>query len=204
MAVAKKETIKKDEKIIEEKIEVVVDNEKQILLDMIKDLQKQMSELSKDKNIKPIKSEKNTIELEDGITVISQCVGGLNLLNGEYEFKEFGEIQEIPFEDLRKIVRVHRSFAENGLFYIVNDFVVKKLKLERYYTRLLNVEDMNNLFKLDCESVIELYNLSHENQKNVIVERVIDKKLKGENIDANILVQLGKLCGKNLLEIETE
>ena len=39
-------------------------------------------------------------------------------------------------------------------------------------------------------------------QKNVIIDMIVDKVLAGEKVDNNVLVELGRLSGKDLINIE--
>ena len=39
-------------------------------------------------------------------------------------------------------------------------------------------------------------------QKEIIIDKIVNKKLNHENVDANILLELGKLSGKNLIDVE--
>lgn len=161
------------------------------------------------KSMQTVATQKETkLGSDDNIVVISQCVGALTISTEGfgrgtvYDFLEFGEIQDIPFGDLKDIVRNNRSFAEKGYFYIANEEAVKQLRLERVYNKLLKNEDMLNLFNINPQTVIELYKLAPEGQKKVIIDLIVDKKLKGETVDANILLTLGELSGKDLIGIE--
>ena len=39
-------------------------------------------------------------------------------------------------------------------------------------------------------------------EKKIILDMVVSRRLNGEKIDANIVVELGKLCGKNFMDYE--
>jgi hypothetical protein len=43
--------------------------------------------------------------------------------------------------------------------------------------------------------------MSNAVQKKIIVDTIIDKRSRGEYVDANVLMRLGELSGKNLVEI---
>ena len=204
------ETTAKTEKVVEEKkIDDISTKDKEIekLKDTIALMMKQMNELSKGTSIS-----NSSYGIDDDIEVISQCVGLLNLVMGKvgnndsdcYSFKEFGEIQAIPFGDLKEIVKFNKSFAQNGLFYINDKKAVKQLKLEKYYKQLVNYQDMESIFTKEPTDFIETYKLASEGQQDVIVKLIIEKLLNKENIDANILLQVGQLSGKDLLNIQKE
>lgn len=147
------------------------------------------------------------LKLDDDIVVISQTVGGLTLSTdgkGEgtvYRFLKFGEVQDIPWGDLKDICKNMRSLAQKGAFYIANEKAVEKAKLKTYYNRMLSNEDILHLFDKDVNTIIELYKLANDFQKETIIDLVINKKLKGDTIDSGILYALSDLSGKNLTDI---
>ena len=47
-----------------------------------------------------------------------------------------------------------------------------------------------------------MYKSTSDVQKKIIVDMIKQKKAKGDYIDANILVEIGKLCGEELINIE--
>ena len=152
--------------------------------------------------------DEDRIGSDDLIPVISQTVGSLTLTtegNGNgaiYDFSEFGEIQDINFRDLRDIVRNNKNMVTNGRFYILNEKAVKELRLESAYNKMLSNEEIATIFDKDVKSVVELYKLAPTGQKETIIDLVIDRKLNGQPIDANVLIQLGELCGKDLINME--
>ena len=147
------------------------------------------------------------LRLDDDIVVISQTVGGLTLSTdgkGEgtvYRFLKFGEVQDIPWGDLKDICKNMRSLAQKGAFYIANEKAVEKAKLKTYYNRMLSNEDILNLFDKDVNTIVELYKLANDFQKETIIDLVVNKKIKGEQIDAGILYALSDLSGKKLMEM---
>ena len=48
----------------------------------------------------------------------------------------------------------------------------------------------------------KVYKNASESQKRIIVDMVVEKQINNEQIDANILISLGKLCGMDLIGIE--
>ncbi len=96
------------------------------LMEQMATLQKQVESQNKEKSdlqklVEALKSDKSTdiedIQDSEEIVVISQFVGTLSLFtegNGmgyEYKFDKFGDIQDIPYRDLKDIVRNNRTFA---------------------------------------------------------------------------------------------
>ena len=187
------------------------------VIEQMKQMQKEIKKLQEEKTnaedlIKTLKLNNNKEnldepKLEDDITVISQCVGGLTLSTdgkGEgtvYRFSKFGEIQDIPWGDLKDICKNMRSLAQKGAFYIANEKAVKKARLKNYYDRMLRNEDILNLFDKDSNTIIELYKLANDFQKETIIDLICNKKMKGENVDGGVLYAISELSEKNLMEM---
>lgn len=222
MARIAKNNIEKDDKE-KEIISTENENSKEDLfaqmMEQMKQMQEQIKTLQKEKTsaeelVKALKEsniskEENDdeLKLDDDITVISQCVGGLTLSTdgkGEgmvYRFSHFGEIQDIPWGDLKEICRNMKSLAQKGAFYIANEKAVRKAKLKTYYNRILKNEDILHLFEKDANTIIELYKLANDFQKETIIDLIVNKKLKNEQVDGGVLFALSELSGKNLMDI---
>ena len=50
----------------------------------------------------------------------------------------------------------------------------------------------------------EIYKQASDAQKQIIVDMVSNRKLNGLPTDANIVVEISKLCGKDLMSITPE
>ena len=61
---------------------------------------------------------------------------------------------------------------------------------------------LKNLLKNNSEDICEIYRNASDVQKKIIVDMVSEKQMNGEKIDANILVDLGRLCGIDFMKIE--
>lgn len=203
-------------------IELESKNDKDVikkLMEQMATLQKQVESQNKEKSdlqklAEALKSDKSTdiedIQDSEEIVVISQFVGTLSLFtegNGmgyEYKFDKFGDIQDIPYRDLKDIVRNNRTFAQNGLFYIANNKVVDRLRLKAYYKRLISNEDMINIFNKKPNEIIEIYKLAPDEEKKTIIDLIIDKKMNKQKVNNDVLVELGELCGKDLINIDVD
>ena len=69
---------------------------------------------------------------------------------------------------------------------------------------MLKPEDLKELFNKNPQAIVSAYELALDGQKKIILDMVIEKKSKGQPIDANILVKLGELSGKDLVNIEAD
>ncbi len=150
----------------------------------------------------------NYLEVE--VPVVSMCQGELNLATlgrGQgsiYTFTHFGQIMDIPFGDLKDIVKNNQRFANEGYFYIADEEVVKKLRKTSEYSKMLPPEIVENIFKNDANKIIDLYNMAPRGQKETIIEMIKNKRVQGIDVDANVLIKLGELTGIDFVGIEAE
>ena len=184
----------------------------QELMKKLEEMQQQLNELKaendslKNKSTDTIEEEpQEEITADTDITVISQTVGKLvlstlgNGLGTVYRFEEFGEVQDIPFGDLRDIVKNKPYFAKEGLYYIANSQAVKKLRLGTTYNTIIDNKTLEHLFEKDSKTIISLYESAPTLQQQQIVGLIEDRLEKKLDVDGNVLIQIGKLCGKDFL-----
>lgn len=203
-AVTVDNTVKETEKKIDT---TVVEKENAELKEKLFAMETQMETLMKmmGSNMGGNSSPKKDIK---DILVISLVTGHLLLTTDglgsgrHYDFDEQFETVLIPENDLREIVRSMPKTTQNGYFYIDNKEFVQDMNLEYAYRKILSGEDLNKIFNNNCETFMKIYNSAVEGQKKIIVETAINKKMQKEHIDANILIELGKACDKDLLSIE--
>lgn len=195
-------------KTINEREETLIRENEEIKAQLA-ETQKQLQELMKQiQNGVAMTSESSAIEDDMEVLVISLVPHKLNLLtepSGKgaiYSFNTMYEEQLIDYGDLKAIVRSNRDMVNNGRFYIMNEEVVKKLRLKTIYNHLLTPDELKGLLKKKPEQIVEIYKLAPEGQKQIIVDMVIDAKFNKGKIDANLLQELGQFCGKDLLNIE--
>lgn len=173
----------------------------------MEEMQKMMAQLAKQQPVETA-TVKEKLSADEDIVVVNLCEGELNLSTeglGQgtvYTFNQKGEELPIPLADLKAIVRSNKSFAQGGAFYILDERAVKECKLATHYKRLLTDEQILNLFDNSADKVIELYKLAPKTQQDIIVDAIINKRYNKEKVDANILLELGELCGKDLMSIE--
>ena len=194
----------------------VVQDATQELLKKFEELQKQLAELKAEndalKDTKQVEDNDNTEELtsDTDITVISQTVGKLvlstegNGMGTVYRFEEFGEVQDIPFGDLKDIVKHKPRFAKEGAYFICNPQAVKKLRLGTQYKNLIDDETFTNLFDKDAKTIIALYESAPKMQQEQIISLIEDRLARKLDVDGNVLIKIGKLCGRDFLTTEEE
>jgi hypothetical protein len=183
------------------------------ILAQLKELQEQMLALQaenkalKEKQVivSSVDNNEDEITADTDITVISQTVGKLvlstlgNGLGTIYRFEKFGDVQDIPFGDLREIVKNKPYFAREGMYYIANEQAVKKLRLGTQYKNIIDNKTLEDLFNKDSKTVIALYKSAPPLQQEQIVGLIEDRLANKLEVDGNVLIQIGKLCGKDFL-----
>lgn len=196
----------------EETVDVAVENTSgnEEMLASMKQMKLEMEELRKE-NETLKKTETTTIaeeiSLDTEIEVMSLYAGTLNLFtegfgNGTvYKFEDgYGSVIDIPFIDLKLIVKNNYKIAKDGYFYILNENAVNLLRLKKTYDSLLSAEQMESLSKSTVEQVATLYNSAPESQKKLIINYFATKKADKENVDMSILYKLQEISGKKLLD----
>lgn len=170
---------------------------------MREQMEQLMKMIEQNNSTQPMVSE--VITDDDTVTVISLVPHKLNLCTEwgggvVYTFNQMYEAQEIDFGDLKAIVRTNKDMVQNGRFYIADEKAVSKLRLKTYYNRILTPENLQKLLNFQPDKAVEMYSLAPQGQQDTIIEMIEAKLEKGETVDANILQQLGKLSGKELLK----
>ena len=187
--------------------------------EQLKALQEQLAKLMAENEALKEQKENNKIEIDEQeeeitadteITVISQTVGKLvistegNGIGTVYRFEQFGEAQDIPFGDLKDIVKNKPRFAKEGAYFICNPQAVKKLRLGAQYQNLIDDNTFLNLFDKDAKTIIALYESAPQMQQEQVVSLIEDRLAKKLEVDGNVLIKIGKLCGKDFITQEEE
>lgn len=116
----------------------------------------------------------------------------------QFESRSFTEKEaEIIADNMNNSIR-------NGLLYICDSDFVKNHFLEDAYANILSYETLQNLFDRSSNYIIESYKMATQEQKDIIISMIIEKKTKGMPVDGNIIIELSRLSGKNLMDIEVD
>lgn len=139
------------------------------------------------------------------IKFINLVAGGLTLKGNRFYHidNQFG-YKMIPEGEAHAIVNNMPNTIANGLVYIADDDFIAECELDGVYQDLLSDKQMKELLKKSADDVCAIYKNAPDAQKQIIVDMVANRKMEGLPIDANIVVALGKLCGKDLMAIEPE
>lgn len=184
--------------------------ENEALKAKIAEQEKQMADLmAQIKVMMQAQAATNPVNIEEkaarGIKFISLVPGGLTLKgNRMYHIdKQFG-YKMIPESEARAILSNMPNTIASGMIYIADKEFVNKNDLSGVYEEILSDKQLKELLQQNANDVCEIYKQASMAQREIIVDMVVNRKLNGLPIDANIVVEIGKLCGKDLMSITPE
>lgn len=114
-------------------------------------------------------------------------------IEGQFNYRDFMETEaSIIVSNMGEMIRA-------GSCWIADAEFVEAHNLTEIYKYLLSDETLKSLFDKDAKYVIESYKMANDNQKEIILDMIGEKINKGEEVDANILMTIGKLSGRDLI-----
>lgn len=177
-------------------------SENEVLKAQIAEMKAQMelmAQMMANKSSAPVHPTKNDrmitfVNLTNGTAVLR---GNQNwALEGRYASRAFLE------REARIIVNNMPNMIRSGMVYITDADFVQENDLADAYVNMLSDTDMKSLLAQDAKNVIDVYKNVSDNQKQIIIDMIIEQRKAGAKIDGNILTELGELCGKDLVHIE--
>lgn len=160
----------------EEIEEVKVEQQEEIKIDreaLEKEIREKIMQEMREKMEKEIREQmtSNTVQDKKKVTEIDRYreVPVMNLTNGqlvyvskktgaEWVWETYGDIAYIEFQELQAIRTSSKAFIYDPLFMILDDEIVNYLGLEKLYDKLLEVDDLDEIFRMnnkDFEKFIE-------------------------------------------------
>lgn len=140
---------------------------------------------------------------QNNIKFINLTAGSMNLrgtrmynIPKQFGFKMLGEAEA------RLVVNNMPNAIADGYIYIANKAFVHECELDDLYANMLDEAQLKALLNENANDVCEVYKNASEGQKRIILDMVSDKRLNGQHVDANILVELGKLSGVDFMNID--
>lgn len=211
MATTKKSATTKSSTDMVDTTEVKASKQKQevdvqALLKQLEAMQKELAKMKEQTSQVSPMAELSSAK-EKMITFINLTPGSVMLrgsatrpyeIEGRYNSRTFTEMES------KVIVSQMGGYLRDGYVYIDDADFVKEVGLGDAYRSIMTPDALKGLMSKTPEAIISAYDLALDGQKKIILDMIIEKKSKGENIDANILVELGKLSGKDLVGIEAE
>lgn len=207
MARPKSETIKPTE---EAKAVVAIEvDETDILKAKIAEQEKQMADLMAQMRLMMQTHTVTSVPQEKkpnrNIKFINLCNATLVLRGNRFHTIE-GQFKskQIPESEARAIISNMPNAISDGLCYIADADFVKEMELDGLYAEMLSDKQLKDLLNQNADDVCEVYRNASEAQKRIIVEMIENRKLNGIAVDANIVVKIGNLCEKDLMNITPE
>ena len=169
---------------------IVAENSQNVVVDNA-----EIEEKTKSKTRKVVDDEKVVEPLQDTddievIALIPNISYKDNKTLDFYEWKNIGDIEEIPFEVLKNMYRNHRGYFRNLWLKPLDDRVIDKFKLRKLYDsheKLINIDNytIDNIYDI-CEEIHKLPNSSKLSLLSLIRNSVDEGKIQ----DIRIIKQL--------------
>lgn len=182
-----------------------ISSENESLKKQMEEMKAQMEAMSKmlaEAKSAPI-AEKSGVNKDRNITFVN-LTNGTAVLRGNSFWKLEGRFASRTFleREARIIVNNMPNMIRSGMVYITDAQFVEDNDLSEVYLNILSDKDLKELLSHDASYVVDVYKNVSEGQKNIIIDMIVDKVLAGEKVDNNVLVELGRLSGKDLINIE--
>lgn len=148
--------------------------------------------------------EKSKSNNKKQIKFINMTAGGFTIkgsrfyhLEKQFDSKTFSE------SEARLIVNNMPQSIASGILYVVADEeFMDECSLLGAYENILDARTLKEIFDKNANDVCDIYNHATDEQKQIILDMISQRRLNGVEIDANILMKLGSLSGRNLMGIE--
>ena len=186
----------------------IVDTEKEQLKAQLAEQQKRMEEMMAQMQVL-MQAQSNTstsTSVATGnrqITFVNLTTGGLTLKGTRMHHldKQFAK-KSIQESEARAIASNMPNTIANGYVYIPDEEFLESVNMGGIYEGMLTDAQLKTLLNQDANYVCDVYQNATDSQKQIIIDMVSNKQFDGKQVDANILVRLGKLCGVDFLSIE--
>ncbi|MBQ3502244.1 MAG: hypothetical protein IJA72_01085 [Clostridia bacterium] len=168
------------------------------LKEQIRKLQKYIDNMQQPK-VPEIKEQKT----KRSIKFINLCNGSI-VLKGNRFWTIDGQFNSraIPEADARVIVSTMPNLITSGMICVPDKDFLAEYDIDDSYEGVLNDKALKTLLSKNTDDIVEIYKNASDEQKNIIVDMISERKLHNQRVDANVLVEIGKLCGRDLSQIE--
>lgn len=188
---------------VEKNIENVNDNlaqENELLKKQMEAMQAQMELLAKQVAMNTNTTNSTNQKPERNIEFINMVPGTL-VLRGNQIWKIEGQFNSRSFleREARIIVNNMQNTIRSGYVYIADYDFIQENELTEVYDTMLSDQQLKDLLNKNFKEVVEIYKTVPKAQQDIIVRMIKERKEAGVQIDANILIQIGELCGQDLL-----
>ena len=119
-------------------------------------------------------------------------------IDGQFNHRDFAE------KEANIIVENMINLINSGAVYVADKEFADEHNLTDIYANLLDVDALKTLFDKDGKTIIETYKMVNSAQKQIIVDMICSRKEHDQFVDANAAIEIGKMCGKDLMGIEPD
>ena len=179
-------------------------SENEALKAQIAEMKAQMELMAKMMATKGNSEQAVSASKNDRMITFVNLTNGTAILRGNQNWALEGQYANRAFleREARIIVNNMPNMIRSGMVYITDAQFVKDNDLAHAYLNMLSDKEMKELLTKDANYVIDVYKNVSDGQKQIIVDMIIEQRKAGVKIDNNILVELGELCGKDLVHID--
>ena len=136
------------------------------------------------------------VNLTNGTVVLRGTV--MWSIVGQFNHRDFAE------KEANIIVENMINLINSGAVYIADKEFAEEHNLTDIYANLLDEKALRELFDKDSQTILETYKMVNAAQKQIIVDMIVSRREQGQFVDANAAIEIGKLCGKDLMLIEPD
>lgn len=186
-----------------EEVKEVNDNlsqENELLKKQMEAMQAQMELLVKQVAMNTNTTNTTNQKPERNIEFINMVPGTL-VLRGNQIWKIEGQFNSRSFleREARIIVNNMQNTIRSGYVYIADYDFIQENELTEVYDIMLSDQQLKDLLNKNFKEVVEIYKTVPKAQQDIIVRMIKERKEADVQIDANVLIQIGELCGQDLL-----
>ena len=139
------------------------------------------------------------------ITFIS-LVTGVLVMKGTRVWTISGQFNSVTVseEEAEAIVNNSNNLVRSGCVYITDAEFIEEHHLSDSYNFILSDEQLKSILTVDYTKCVEMYKATSDEQKQIIADMIALKCMNGEEVDANIVKQIGKLSGRKFDDLEPD
>lgn len=174
------------------------------MLDMIRDLQKQLSSLQSGNTSVPAPQQGiqsryvEVVSLFDGALFLSTAERGEGK---KFPFKSFGNTHRILSQDLDDVVRTYYNWATDGMYYIKDKKFIEEAGLISSYEHILSKEELLDIVDGKYgEDITEMFKRATLYQKGLIYRLAVQKVASG-NYNVAVTDKIEKLANSYVRHI---
>ena len=122
----------------------------------------------------------------------------------EYKFEKYGDIEEMSFLEIKTMARRHKKFLQNKWIIILDEDVVRELRLEDFQSDYFTQEDLDEILVKDSQHRIDTVLKSGESIQNAFLRRAILANKRGELESVHVLRKIENHFDISMDEVEIE